>query len=244
MLRTILYTREDSCPATIKEQFQRLGTTLIELPLIKTEGLAHCLPKTLIDWIFFTSSNTVKYLNQGLDYSKLKVASIGKKTSEALRQKGIQIDFEPSEAVAEIMMSEWLEQQEAPQVIFLPNSDLARKVIPEAVKKSRHKLIEEKVYHTYFPEESKRKLINLFKENNVDSAMFASPSAWRHFKETADEEQIDISAWQFYSIGPITSQAIEQSGAVVKKESKVHDTKHLYEVVLKEIKENGKIYAS
>ncbi|HCM89665.1 MULTISPECIES: uroporphyrinogen-III synthase [Vagococcus] len=244
MLRTILYTREDSCPEAIKKEFQEVQVNIIEVPMIKTVGLAHELPTETIDWIFFTSPNTIRYLNQGLDLKKIKVASIGKKTSDALRKKGILIDFEPTEAVAEVMSLEWLATQSKKQTVFLPNSTLAREIIPKMLENEAHRVIEKHVYQTFFPSESKAKLKEVFRKKEIMSGIFASPSAWHHFKQVADEEQVDLSEWSFYSIGTITTQAIEKTGEVVSKQSTIYDMSHLYEVILKEIKNNGKIHAS
>lgn len=244
MLRTILYTREDSCPEAIKKEFQKIQVNIIEIPMIETVRLAHKLPTETIDWVFFTSPNTVKYLNQGLDFKKIKVASIGKKTSDALRKKGVLIDFESTESVAESMSLEWLATQSKKQTVFLPNSSLARDIISKMLENEEHKVIEKHVYQTFFPNESKAKLKKVFHKNETKSGMFASPSAWYHFKQVADEEQMDLSEWSFYSIGPITTHAIEKTGEVVSKQSAIYDMSHLYEVILKEIKTNGKIHAS
>lgn len=235
MLRTILYTREHSCPEAIKEQFLKRKLIIKEIPLISTIPLEHEIPKVAVDWIFFTSANTVKYLNPHIDLTKCHIASIGNKTTESLKEKGLSVDFQPTRAVAECFAEEWLEKQVGEQTVFLPNSALARPILKEKLTKSNHQVFEEHVYTTIFKETARNELKLVFQENSIKDVMLSSPSIWQHFKEVADEMSADLSEWHLFSIGPITTKAVEASGETIYKEASVYDMNHLYEEILKEI---------
>ncbi len=235
MLRTILYTREHSCPEVIKQDFLEKGMTIKELPLIQTVPIKWEMPEEQFDWVFFTSANTVRFLEDSLDLSTYKIASIGNKTTEALLNRGIQVDFQPSSAVAECLSQEWLEIQERSQVIFLPNSVLAREVIPEELAKEQHKVLERHIYGTKMPANARKSLKLIFQENRIKDVMLSSPSMWHHFYGVAREENVDLSEWRLYSIGPITTNAIEASNEIVYKQAQVYDMAHLYQEVMKEI---------
>ncbi|MEG0731226.1 MAG: uroporphyrinogen-III synthase [Vagococcus sp.] len=236
MLRTILYTREHSCPEVIKRKFLENKLEIKEIPLIKTIALKHDCPKEKIDWVFFTSVNTVKYLDKTFDLTKYQIASIGNKTTECLNKNGVTVDFQPTHAVAECFADEWLAKQTKSQRVFLPNSALARPVLNKKLTASNHEVMEEHVYTTIFEETAKNELKLVLQENSIKDVMLSSPSIWQHFKEVADEMFVDLSNWRLYSIGPITSRAVEASGETVFKEAKIYDMSHLYEEILKEIK--------
>lgn len=237
MLKTILYTREHSCPEVIKQQFFKKEMLIKEIPLITTVPVEWQLEEESFDWVFFTSANTVKFLDNRFDLTKYKIASIGNKTTEALLKRGLQVDFQPTHAVAECLSQEWLElnQGKKGQTIFLPNSVLARNIIPEELEKQHHYVIEKHIYQTIFPEQSRKALKLVFQENRIKDVMVSSPSIWHHFYEVAKAEQVDLSQWQIYSIGPITTKAVEASNEQVFKQAEVYDMAHLYQEVMKEI---------
>lgn len=236
MLKTILYTRENSCPEAIRQVFLEKDIEVCHLPLIQTVPMPYRFPEKDVDWIFFTSGNTVKYLNKKRDFTCYKIASIGPKTSDMLMQQGIHVDFEPSEAVAECLLSEWLDLHEPlEQHLFLPSSKQARAVLKNGLIEKGYQVSDCPIYQTVFPEASEKQLRDVFDSNKIKDAMFASPSTWHHFKQVANDKQVQLKDWRLYSIGPITTRAIEESGERVFRQANVYDMDHLVEQVLREM---------
>lgn len=86
------------CVTQMSCQLDENDLRIIHRPLITTEALdfdQKCLD-TDYDLLVMTSKNSVKYFLPYMDSLKVKrIASIGKKTTEALADAGITVDFEP-----------------------------------------------------------------------------------------------------------------------------------------------------
>lgn len=235
----ILYTREAPLAEEIAELFSAKQFEFISIPMIQTLPIPYELPAQDFDWIFFTSGNTVKYF----DFSRLaalpKVLAIGSKTASALREKGIRTDFLPDQFHSEALIRQWCREVSRPQRICFPQSQLARPVIRDELEKMGHQVAAIPIYRTVFPSQSGSALHQLFAEDWIDYAIFASPSAWENFYPSALAFGRElISFWQtlrLVSIGPVTTEAILKSGERVWLEADIQDMDVLLKKLLQEI---------
>lgn len=92
---------------------------IIPLPLMEVRGLPFSWPDDIrlesLAWVFFTSANGVETFFSRLDSvgchlsRHTRFAAVGKKTEEALLERGYLASFQPSEAYGRLLFSEFVE---------------------------------------------------------------------------------------------------------------------------------------
>ncbi len=185
------------------------------------------------DWIVFTSVNGVEVVFSRLSYgSELpRVAAIGPKTAEALRQRGIAPAFIPEEYVAEAIMP-GLGDVRGKRVL-LPRAEIARKALPEAIRAAGGTADEVAVYKTLPAEPDPVGLAAL--KDGVDWVTFTSPSTVENFMVLVRGEGLDPLALpgnpRVVCIGPITERAARAAGFDVALVAEDYTTEGLIEAL-------------
>lgn len=217
MSKTFVLTRTAADNEKWLPYFHELGVEAVSLPLLETKALPFQIEKEY-DWIFFTSAKAIHYFAEKYDLAVVnaKIAVIGEKTAEALIRHGRKADFEPSSYVAETFLEEWLPQYSADERILFPRSSLAREVIAKTLREQGYSIEEIDIYETIMPASSSNLFAALTQTKKDFLFLFASPSAWHNFEAICQTRNQSIQAWEYGSIGPITTQAIEASGCSVK----------------------------
>lgn len=172
------------------------GEKIIHQPLIELKILDSFSILTFVEqikqyrWILFTSRYTVDFLfdllyRNGLDariFKDLRIASIGKTTSCALKNKGILPDLEPvvesSEGFLELIDSHRIESSK----IIIPRSKKALPVIPLGLRARNWEVETVELYDNFLPEN-----IVPVDLNQIDRVEFSSPSTVNNFKTVYGE---------------------------------------------------------
>lgn len=227
----VLITRPRAQANDFAEKLRNAGFEPVYFPVIEIQpiknniALERALEKlNCYDWVVFTSANAVEaVLNHSVPsvFSVVKIAAIGPKTAEALRKRGVEPDFIPSEYIGEAILSglgdvkgKW---------ILLPRAEIAREELPQAISKAggiAHEII---VYRT-MPAEIDADGLNALK-SGVDIVTFTSASTVENFFTICTQNGLDPLNLPnnplFACIGPITEQAAREVGLeniVVAKE--------------------------
>ncbi len=219
-MRRILITRPRAQATALAEKLRAAGFEPIFFPVIeirpveKKDALESALANLeKYAWVVFTSVNAVDCspLPMGKRLG-VRVAAVGLKTAEALRQRGIEPDFIPVAFRGEAILAGLGEVRE--KWILLPRGDLARPELPEAIARAggiAHEII---VYHTLPAAVDKDGLAAL--KAGVDVVTFTSPSTVEHFIEIARQNQLDPLHLPndpiIACIGPVTGQAARAAG--------------------------------
>ncbi|NDP20972.1 MAG: uroporphyrinogen-III C-methyltransferase [Paludibacter sp.] len=175
---------------TQKEHYDKIGR-VIHQPLISIEaispnpGLETELNRLdSYDWLFFTSRYTVKFFFEALENSgkdtrylaKLKIASVGKITSQELKLHGITPDVQAEEESSVGLLKNFERNNFTVGKVFIPRSDIGLSVLPDGLKKLGWKVSTVKVYHNTYPENLKP--LDL---TNIPNIVFSSPSCVTNF---------------------------------------------------------------
>ena len=142
----------------------------------------------------------------------LKVATIGEGTAEEARKAGFCITFIPVTYVAESLVK-GLVGGAAGQRILLARAEVARDVIPDALRDTGAQVDVVDAYRNVMPKGALKQLRTALAQG-IDAATFTSSSSVTHLAEAAREAEI---AWPFagvsaVSIGPITSGTLRDLG--------------------------------
>lgn len=194
------------------------------------------------DWIIFTSGTTVEtffsFLPENRNLSA-KIAAIGEKTAEALKAKHVTVAFVPSEYVAESFVKEFLTRVQPGEKVLIPKGNLARNVIVSSLREHGVIADEVTIYETYFPEESKRLLLEALERRELDILCFTSPSTVDHFMSVVNcgglHEKLNDCI--VACIGPIAKKRAEKHGLRVDVVPEVYTVPELINAVISFLEE-------
>jgi uroporphyrinogen-III synthase/uroporphyrinogen III methyltransferase/synthase len=225
--RRVLVTRALHQAGSLSDGLRALGAEPVEVPVLEI-----CPPASFVamdealrrlgsyDWLILTSANTVRALaaravSLGLSQEglvPLRVAAIGEATAAAAREAGWQVSFVPEKYVAESLVA-GLQTQAEGQRILLARAEVARDVIPNALRAAGVEVDVVDAYRNVLPETAPAQLRCAVAEG-LDAATFTSSSSATHLAEAARAAGIawPLAAVPAVSIGPVTSQTLHDLG--------------------------------
>jgi len=175
---------------THKEHYEQLGT-VIHQPLIKIEAItpnpeleAALNHLDTYDWLFFTSRYTVNFFFEALEkagkdarhLAGLKIASVGRITSQELKMHGIVPDVQAVEESSVGLLQYFEANNLGVGKVFIPRSDIGLPVLPEGLKKLGWEVTTVNVYHNTYPDQLKPADLD-----KIQHIVFSSPSCVSNF---------------------------------------------------------------
>lgn len=173
------------------------------------------------EWIAFTSVNALravkeKLVGYGLDaraMSGLKVAAVGAKTAEALRDWGIEPDLIPSgEQSAAGLLADWPPYDEVLDPInrvFLPRADIATETLAAGLIELGWEVDDVTAYRTVRASPPPPETREAIKSGRFDAVMFTSSSTVRNLVGIAGKPHATTI---IACIGPATAKTAEEFG--------------------------------
>ncbi|MUV39416.1 Uroporphyrinogen-III synthase [Lentibacillus sp. JNUCC-1] len=222
--KTVLITREKKQASTFSRCIKLQGGHPVEVPLLKINCTNPIDTNTSMvdfkqyDWLFFTSANGVHcFLNSAqreghADFSNVRLAAVGPKTDQALRQYGYQAEFIPSVYNADVMAKEFLPVAGRPKRILLVQGNWSRDVLPNFFEEHAIHFDTLIAYQTSINYESRELLNHVLEQKKVDFLTFTSPSTLNAFVEMAETANYDKSWDVCVCIGTTTEQAALANG--------------------------------
>lgn len=201
--KPLVYVTQSTCDAVSDV------LNIVHAPLITTEPLD--FNKDLLDddftWLVMTSKNTVKhFLPYFKNYRTAKISSIGVKTTEALNNCGIQVDFEPTTYTQEGFIEEF--NVSSDDKILYPASREKRPLMRDYMRRQGATVTE---IDLYYPKDHLGSIESIRKNlNSIDYLTLSSPSAvdslMGYFK--SDE----LKNIQLIAIGHVTETRLKKHG--------------------------------
>jgi uroporphyrinogen-III synthase/uroporphyrinogen III methyltransferase/synthase len=229
--RRVLVTRAAHQAGKLSDGLRALGAEPVEVPVLEIRPPASfdALDAALrrldnYDWVILTSANTVRALEEradalGIEFAlpaSANVAAVGEATAAAARRAELHVSFVPESYVAESLVSGLLEGLQfgvAGLRILLARAEMARDVIPDALREAGAVVDVVEAYQNAMPETAPEQLQEAL-AHGIDAATFTSSSSVTHLAAAAREAGV---SWPFagvaaVSIGPITSQTLRDFG--------------------------------
>lgn len=197
--KNILVTRAGEQAQDLAERLKDHGAAAVEIPMIEfgppssfanLDTALGALPS--FDWIVFASSNAVSSFHDRLLELKfdmptegLRVAAIGSSTAQALRNRGIAVDFTPDVFVAEDFVQEFSHHNNLKdQRILWPRTNIGRKFITQQLTSLGAVVTEVESYSTNLPanaEAISEQLAQLIVDKKIDVVTLASSQTAKNF---------------------------------------------------------------
>ncbi len=242
--KKVLVPRGKGQAKPFSDLVKKKGGIPIEIPLIafrpvqQNDKLTEMMKELhTYDWIIFTSNVTVDtFFSMVNSHALPKVAVIGARTKQVLVDRGIHVDFTPSEYVAEGFVSEFLPLIQPGMKVLIPKGNLARDYIALSLTERGAIVTEAVIYETYAPEESKKELVEMLSNEELDILTFTSPSTVDHFIEIVQEYNLSdkLSSCLVACIGPVSTKRAIALGLTVH----VSPTEYTVKDMIKAIIEN------
>ena len=244
--KKIVVTRAREQASELSRLLRELGACVLECPTIKIKPLddyehVHQTLANLefFDWLVFTSVNGVKFFWQILAKAHLdtralgglQVAAIGPATARALEERGVRPDFVPPKYVAEDVVQGLKSFGLKNKRILIPRAKEAREVLPVELKKAGAEVVVLPIYETVVAEENKEKLLAGLISGQIDVITFTSSSTVKNFFQLVGKDT-PLDGTKLVSIGPITSQTLQDYGYLPSKEAQEYTIAGLVEAIL------------
>lgn len=243
----IALTRPAEQSEELAQALRRAGADVVITPTIaiRPRPLDESIRTELLrlhayQWVIFTSANGVNiffdYLDRlGLDaraLSESRIAAIGDKTAQVLRQRGIRADVVPGRFVQEAL-ADALPVQPHDRVL-VPRAAVARDALERQLTQRGAKVHILPVYDTLPNPDGIRLLRNELDAKRVTVVTFTSASTVESLAESLSREELAnlFSGVGIASIGPLTSAAVRKIGLAVSVEASVHTAAHLAQAII------------
>jgi uroporphyrinogen-III synthase len=226
--RRILVTRAQQQASQLAEALRAAGAEPIEIPaiaILPPHSYAHIDAAIAglnnFDWLVFTSANAVRVFCERALYagvhpaaSTVKIAVIGPATAEAVLEAGMHVALVPQKYVAE-----WLLKALRPVVggesVLLVRAEVARDVLPSGLRAAGAEVTVADAYKTELPTASVAKLKEIFSTEVLipHAITFTSSSTARNAHALLLAAGVILPPETVLaSIGPVTSNTMEQLG--------------------------------
>jgi len=220
--KTILVTRSLGQSSTFSNLLQHQGATVIEMPALEIvppaswekldRAIAHLLE---FDWLILTSTNGVDYFFERLAAQNrdaralagVKIAVVGEKTAQSLKQHGLQADYIPPDFVADSLVENLQVQLKSKKVLFPRVESGGREVLVKELTAIGAEVVEVAAYQSRCPEVFAPGALEALQRGSIDVISFASSKTVKCFYQLLKAQGgADLSGVCIASIGPQTSK--------------------------------------
>jgi len=225
--KRVVVTRALEQSQSLVDALRDAGAAPVLLPLVafapadNFAELDACLKNSArFDWVFFTSQNALRAVQQRcavleLSLSKIfkdvKIAAVGPATAEAVAGAGLTVNF-ISRIHTGIALGEELSAETQNKRVFLPRSDRANPDLIEVLNLHGWQVTPVVAYKTVSPNSDSSLESQL--HGGADAVLFFSPSAVHHLRELLGPQRFRDLGHQsiFVAIGPVSDNALKAEG--------------------------------
>ncbi len=223
--RRVLVTRAAHQAGKLSDGLRAVGAEPVEVPVLEIQPPADLAPLDRAlrgfggyDWVVFTSANAVRALVErsaslGISFAPAaqpQIATVGAATAAAARNAGFSVSLVPETYIAESLLG-CLAEQIRGKRILLARAEVARDVIPDALRAAGAEIEIVEAYRNVLPEAAPG-LLRRALQTGINAATFTSSSSVTHLAEAARQARIafPFAGVPAVSIGPITSATLRE----------------------------------
>jgi uroporphyrinogen III methyltransferase/synthase len=233
--RRIVVTRAREQASDFVARLSGLGAECVEFPTIEVipppswKELDRAIGNLeRYQWLVFTSVNGVRHFfdrlqDTGQDARSLKgirIAAIGPKTGDAIREQGVRPDLVPEEYRAEAVVEAFKKQGVKGMRILLPRAAEAREVLPQQLQDMGAAVEVVEAYRTVRPEGARDEVRAMLEKGAIHMVTFTSSSTVNNFMEMFEGEREGLLKWMeevaVACIGPVTAKTAQEKGLSVR----------------------------
>ncbi len=247
--KRVLVTRPRHQAGEMVHRLIELGAVPFTLPTVEIRAISDWGPvdraissMRQYDWLVFTSANGVHaFLGRiealGLDLrvlGHLRLAAIGPKTAEALRQYHLKADLVPARFQSEDLADALKGQIRPEQRVLLARADRGRELLREQLS-AVCQVEQIAVYAQVDAVETDETVMNALRRGEIEFITLTSSNIARALLERLDatcRRRIETGEVKLVSISPVTSAEVQKHGFVVGAEAAQATTDGVIEALI------------
>ena len=194
--KTILVTRSVGQSSQFSDSLTTQGATVIELPALEIippstwQPLDEAISRlSTFDWLILTSGNAVEYFLGRLEQQQknnnilkqVKIAVVGKKTAQLLKEYHIHPDFIPPHFIADSLVANFPEHLAGKRILFPRVETGGRQILVEELTNKGAAVIEVPAYESRCPQNIPTAAEIALKKHSLDVITFASSKTVQFF---------------------------------------------------------------
>ena len=227
--KRVVVTRALEQSQSLLDALRAAGAEPVLLPLVafaspdSSVELDACLRNSArFDWVFFTSQNALRAVQQrcaelelSLEkaFAGVKIAAVGPATAEAVAAAGLTVNF-TSKIHTGVALAEELSAEAKSKRVLLPRSDRANADLIEVLNLRGWQVTPVVAYKTVSPISDSPGEVESQLGREADAILFFSPSAVHHLRDLLGASRFrDLSMQSiFVAIGPVSENALKAVG--------------------------------
>jgi len=230
--KRVLVTRSREQASALSAAIEEAGGEALEFPVIRVVEPEDYGPldRTIsnlktYDWVIFTSVNGVQAFFRRLRHHRkdvrelhqARLCAIGPKTGEALENYGLLVETVPEKYRAEEIIEVLRDRIGGGTKILLPRADIARKVLPEALRQMGADVTEVTAYRTVAGDGDSSRIREMLARGEIHLITFTSSSTIRNLVKmlNAPDLQALLKNVVVACIGPVTAGTARELGLKV-----------------------------
>jgi uroporphyrinogen III methyltransferase/synthase len=272
--KTVLVTRAAGQSSQFSTMLQQQGAMVLEMPAIEItppsswQALDQAIAEIeQFDWLILTSTNGVDYfferlsaLNRLLEQlDGVKIAVVGQKTAERLRQRGRQPDFIPPDFVADSLVEHFPERERLSSLkLLFPRVETGgREILVKELTAQGANVVEVPAYQSSCVKVMPLEIATALQQGQVDIITFASSKTVSCFHQLLQTLAISsktletrteaptfgeitlLASTCLASIGPQTSATCQQLFGRVDLEAKDYTLDGLTQALIEWVTDQG-----
>ncbi len=248
--KRVLVTRPKGQESSLTALLEEKGAEVLTLPsseivpLQKPEARKKLFSNlNRFDWLFFNSVNGVRIFSESVGrprpnlFKGLKIAAIGSKTGEALKEAGFSVALVPDEFTQEGLVTH-LRKKKIPmkgKTVLLFHAKGARTVLADSLRNMGARVSVFYLYEAKKAKVSGRPILKALRSGKIDLVTFTSASCvdlfLSHFPRVSPK--VLLNGTRIATLGPITSRRCRERGLRVACEAKKHTIEGLLDSITK-----------
>ncbi len=206
--KTVLITRSVGQSSQFTQMIIAAGANAIEMPALEIcppsswEALDNAIVNiSEFDWLILTSSNGINYFFERLmalekdarTLANLKIAVVGEKTAQILKNHSLKPDFIPPNYIADSLIEHFPEQLDGKKVLFPRVESGGREDLIREFRNQGAEVTEVAAYQSCCPSEIPPSAELALQSGNIDVITFASSKTVKFFNQLAEQVFAELS---------------------------------------------------
>jgi len=219
----VVVTRDEPADGPLSSALRSLGLAVLAWPVLRvlppedvtplTDALARA---TEFDWMVFASQHAVQAVTERLPASPpgVRIAAVGERTAEALRERGWEVQVVPSEASAAALVEALLPHVTRGTRVLFPASSRALPTLPAGLERLGAQVITVEAYRTHASGLDVGTCRADIEREAVGAVTFTSPSAVEELDRALGPPYFQrlLGASSAVALGTTTARAIAAYG--------------------------------
>jgi uroporphyrinogen-III synthase len=221
--KSVVVTRDEPSNGPLCSGLRKLGLRVLWWPVVRISPPDDAGPLELalsqaefFDWITFASQHAVAAVTSRLDLppADVRVAAVGKRTADALQEKGWHVDLVPEEATAEGLVYAMTSHIRTGTRVLFPASSRALPTLSAGLRKLGAIVQEVEAYRTEPASLDIDQCHAQIERDEIGAVTFTSPSAVDELDNALGNTHFNrlLSHSAPVALGPTTGRALADRG--------------------------------